>query len=67
VQPGWARADIKQISQIVKEHADAAEALYSGLAEDAPESDAQAWEQVMTQIMLEAEHSGELSGRKHNR
>lgn len=61
VQPGWARADIKQISQIVKDHADKAEALYSGLEEDAPEADAQVWEQVMAQIMLEAETSGEMA------
>lgn len=61
VRPGWARADIKQISQIASEHADAAEALYSGLAEDAPDGDAVVWEQVMAQILLEAEASGELA------
>lgn len=61
VQPGWARADIKQISQIVKDHADKAEALYSGLQEDAPEADSKVWEEVMAQIMLEAEANGELA------
>ncbi len=66
VRPGWARADVKQISNIVKDHAEAAEALYSGLSEDAPEADAAAWEQVMAQILLEAEASGELPKGKSN-
>lgn len=65
VRPGWARADIKQISEIVKDHAEAAEALYSGLSEDAPEGDAAAWEQVMAQIMFEAEVTGELAQMKN--
>lgn len=64
VQPGWSRADIKQISEIVRDHAESAEALYSGLAEDAPEADVATWEQVMAQILLDAEASGELSEMK---
>lgn len=61
VQPGWAHADIKQISELVKEHADAAERLYGQIADEAPDADAAMWEQVMAEIMAEAEVSGELA------
>lgn len=60
VKPGWHKADIKQISQIVKDHAEQAETLYSGLEADAPEGDVALWEQVMAEILLEAEASGEI-------
>lgn len=55
-KPGWGRADIKQISQIVRDHAEAAEALYEAIGEELPNEDAEFWEQVMTYIMLRGEN-----------
>jgi hypothetical protein len=55
VRPGWSHADIKQISELMSKNAEQAERLFSGLAEEAPDSDAEMWEQVMAQIILEAE------------
>lgn len=61
VKPGWSRADIKQISDLARDHADNAERLYSQLADEAPEAEADTWEQVMNQILLDAEASGEMA------
>lgn len=60
VSPGWSRADIKQISQIVKDHSERAEHLYTGISEEAGDIDPATWEEVMLQIIAEAELSGEL-------
>lgn len=55
VRPGWHRADIKQISQIVHDHAEAVERLYADIEVTAPESEAEMWEAVMLDIIREAE------------
>lgn len=63
-KPGWGKADVTQISQIVREHADAAEELYKQIAEESPEGDPRFWEQVMAFIILKAEMGDELAKKR---
>lgn len=55
VRPGWARADIKQISELIKDHAEGAERLYAQVEAEFPESEPEMWEAVMASILQEAE------------
>lgn len=53
VRPGWKRADISQLSQLLKD-SEAAERVYAQVAEEAPHLDPKAWEWVMAQLMEQA-------------
>jgi hypothetical protein len=52
VQPGWSRADITQLSQILQKHDEEAEALYASISEEAPHLDADTWETLMGEVIL---------------
>lgn len=53
-RPGWSRADVKQMSQIVKEQWETAEAIYEGVQEAAPNLDPSTWESLMGELILMA-------------
>lgn len=55
VQPGWSNADIKDISALLKQHADKSEALYAGIADDAPHLGPKEWERIMSEIVTMAD------------
>lgn len=52
VRPGWSRADIKTISQLVDEQPDVAERLYAGVSEMSPHLSVAEWESVMGELMI---------------
>lgn len=49
-RPGWNRADMKQIAELVKQPE--AEAVYDALAASAPHLEPRQWEAMMQQVML---------------
>lgn len=55
VKPGWTNADITDLSALLREHAEKAEALYADIQEDAPHLGPREWERMMTEIVSMAE------------
>ena len=62
VKPGWHRADITAISQLINDTPEAA-ALHDQVAVQAPDLGPQEWEQVMAQVVL---LSRDLTSREFN-
>jgi hypothetical protein len=54
VRPGWRKAEINELSQLLHDHADMAEKVYAGLEHDLPHLEASQWESMMSMIMLQA-------------
>ncbi len=58
VRPGWNRADVKAISQLVVKEHETAEALYAAAQELTPHLDSKAWETVMAMVLQQAATEG---------
>lgn len=54
VRPGWKKADISELTTLLNQVADEAEAVYAQLQVDLPHLDARSWESMMHLIMLQA-------------
>jgi hypothetical protein len=54
IRPGWKRADINEISQLLRDEADTAERVYADLEDEFPHLGPTEWEQMMTMLVLEA-------------
>lgn len=55
VRPGWANADITQMSKITAGRSEYAEHLYAQIEQELPDAESAWWEQVMEEILKEAE------------
>lgn len=55
-RPGWNRADMKQIAELVQKHPADAESAYEALAASAPHLDPRKWEEMMHQVLLSRDH-----------
>jgi hypothetical protein len=64
VKPGWNRADINELSTLLDENANEAEAIYANLENEFPHLDAASWEAMMQSIMLEARDVGPEERKK---
>jgi hypothetical protein len=51
VQPGWGGAIVKEIAQIIADHAEQAEDLYEAIASSAPHLQPSDWEEIMLMVM----------------
>ena len=54
VKPGWKKADISEMTTLLNQHADEAEAIYANLQEELPHLNSATWESMMNLIMLQA-------------
>ncbi len=50
-RPGWAGAEVKELSSKVKQHSDEAEAAYETFKEHAPHLKPEVWEELMLTVM----------------
>lgn len=55
VQPGWSHADITDLSALLKQHAEKAEALYADVETETPHLGPTEWERIMVEIVGMAE------------
>lgn len=55
VRPGWAHADVTQISKLHAARQDSVEHLYAQIECELPEAEAAWWEEIMNLILVEAE------------
>lgn len=55
VQPGWSHADITDLSALLKQHAEKAEALYANVQTETPHLGPTEWERIMVEIVGMAE------------
>lgn len=53
-KPGWKRADINELSELLNHHADEAEAIYANLEAEFPHLEPSDWEGMMNMVMLQA-------------
>jgi hypothetical protein len=67
VKPGWSRADITQVSELMKNKFAEAELAYESIAEATPHLDARTWEMVMAELLLldyEAEEARDFNEKQ---
>lgn len=65
VSPGWNRADVKQLSKYMSDQWEAAEAIYQGVQEMAPQLGPKEWEAMMGALILGAmEHAAVLDTKQ---
>lgn len=63
-RPGWARANVKQLSALVKEYAEEAEKAYEEIANELPHLSPKQWEAQMLQLLHRAKS---FSGEKRSK
>lgn len=56
-KPGWANANVKEISQFVETHLAEAELAYDQIAEEFPHLDSKSWETMMTWFIMATEEN----------
>lgn len=60
-KPGWGGAAVKELSRLMTVYAETAESIYDAVAEESPHLNANQWEWLMCELLLQAESRSSIN------